>query len=283
MSAIAYEDYIQSSDFFSTIMGDSGFVNCDLGDIEFLKTAQLGQVFGGSGATIGAPEISLRAYWEDLRPVNIVAILNLEVDEETPVVITYQYIDASYNSQILPGVSAMYDFPSSDFVRHHFAIPSAPIMARGVFVNILAFSLANPRMTVGRVWAGPLWDTPYGIERKWEHTIEDLGELQLSRGGQGYERREQRIRVHDGNFVQMGFDDAFGVNGSSAIDLQSIAMKLGTTSPAILLPRIRNPNNTLNDQAIHRLGCYGRFYQPIKIRNTAGDYFSANLNFKELL
>lgn len=283
MSAIAYEDYIQSSEFFGSVVGDSTTSNCDLGEIEFLKTPQLGQVFGGAGGGLGAPEFALRAYWGDLKPLDVVAILNVEIDELTPLVITYRYYDASNNPVVLPGVSGMYDFPSTDFVRNHFAIPNVSVMARGVEINVLAFSLASPRMTVGRIWAGPLWNIPFGIERKWQHTIEDLGELQLSRGGQGYERREQRIRVHDGNFVQMGFDDAFGVEGSPAIDLQSIAYKLGTTSPAILLPRVRNPNGTLNNQAIHRLGCYGRFYQPIKIQNTAGDYFSANLNFKELL
>lgn len=275
MSGIAFEDWVAGADFYAAPFPTSSFGD-DVGSIENIRSPQLGVQWGSSGGW----NADIRAVWGTPRPLQILSMLDIRRGTGGLGQVRYGYIDALSNIVWFDAaIRPIYTYPNSDFIRHDHLVLANPVSALGA---VLSITNAGAPLTFGRLWAGPIWSPSSGVERRWSSGIVDPGTLQKSRGGQGYERREQRSREHEGSFAQMPFEEAFGNEAGSVVDLQQIAMKLGNTSPCILFPRLFKPNGTIDSHSVHRLGVYGHFKQPIRINHNAGNYFGANMSFAEL-
>lgn len=292
MSLISYRDMASRG---APSPGNYNLFGSTFGSADDLWTDQLGEPLGFRADPVGFNHgnCSLQRDWVSQLPIRLVSLLDIKSNNLSKWSIVVQLERAAGAQPPVTVFASIFTYPESLFVRHAHAVLTSSSGLGGtnqafndftgirIVVNFVGSAVAGDYLTIGRLWAGLSWELPFGIERRWSHTIQDPGVINISRGNQGHERREQRLRVHEGNFVQVPYANAFG--GTSEPDLQSIAMEVGNTSPCILIPRVRLPNQTLDQNSIHRLGCYGHFTAPIKITNTAGDFFGASFTFRELL
>jgi hypothetical protein len=274
-AAIAYEDWVQEGTKNSTAAAGN------IGLFDNLKSPQLSDCVGAESTVASVPNVvgaSGFFSWGDARPVQVVSILDIRSSGDL-------FFDL-YG--VGPDVGSFTDehrysgFPSGDFVRHlHIFLPT-PRMLTGVGLNFGVRGTANGgtglgSFTIGRLWAGPLWLPPQGIHREWETAIIDPGEVARSRGGQGYARTEQRLRRLSMTLTHVPAAQAFGLADNSVLDLQQLGMRIGTTSPVLVFPRVDD------EHLRHRLGIYGNLTEPMRIRHGAGDQFNAGLEVVEQL
>jgi hypothetical protein len=271
MSAIAYEDYIAEP-------GSSwapGF-GADLLDITPLDRAlspQLGFAWVANGFA-GGPRTIVRELAGE-RPIDVIALLDVRFSSTLQVA-----AQTGPGAAIFP-TTPITTYPSGDFVRNFFFLLPERINVFALLMQFLAPS--GSTYSVGRIWAGPLFEPPVGIERDWELSMEDPGDKRPSRGRQMYARRGQRYRTARLNLSAVPRDQAFGLPDHTVLDLQQLAYRLGTTDPCIVLPRTRTAEGEFDVHAIHRLGFYGGLQRPMRIQHAGGPYFRAQLEAEEWL
>lgn len=266
-AGMAYEDWAQGAT--RTPFVDP---NGNIGTFASLFSPQLSDCFGvtrlvPTGSALAGGSVS----WGDARPVGIVSLLDVRASGSVGLDVFGLGPDAGpiTDSFIYPG------YPSSDFVRHlHFMFDvSRSLTGVGLSMNALT---VGSSITIGRLWAGPLWRVPEGIKRAWRSAVFDPGERALSPGGQNYPSDEQRRRWVKMGFSHVSFEQAYGREDNSVLDLQQLQMRVGTTSHVIVFPR-------LQEHAIHRVGVYGTVTEWDPIENVAGDYFTSGLRVEENL
>lgn len=170
-------------------------------------------------------------------------------------------------------------FPDEQFIKSHHAIGSTITNAVSVALEVTMTGTAEIAISIGRLWAGPLWrssGTTFSGGR-FATGVVDPGEVALSKGGQGYPRRQQKLRTTRFSVLAQDFHSAFGATISSDVDLQRLGYILGQTEPCLSFP--------ISDgtQAIHRLGLYCTQTDPINITNTEGGLHELPLSFREIL
>lgn len=173
--------------------------------------------------------------------------------------------------------------PSGDFLRHLHWLLDTPVAAHALQVMLLGPWIDN-NMSVGGLWAGPMWYPPEGLEEGWTTRVVDPGTLSRSAGGQGYPRRRQRYRTFQGRLIDLDREWAYGADGSEVMDLQRLLYQVGTTDPVIVFPRTVDSSSTVDVHALHRLGVYGRFSSIGAIKDTGADrYVWEGFEVEELL
>ncbi len=291
--ALAYDDYIQRSTYSESHPSHPTSINLfdatEIGHLDSLRTPQLSQCWGYSGASLGPPYVDLRLLWGDPSkpaeklPVRIISLLDVRITFEASMVdqfLSFSLIDgASVYEELLEDLPVILSrYPSDDFTRHIHLILPADFDAHGVRLIYQGFGA----VTIGQIWAGPLWLPSAGIQHDWECSIIDPGEMGISRGGQGYPRQRQRRRQLDMRLSHVPFEQAFGNSGNTVLDLQQIGYRVGTTTPIIAFPRTRDAAGNGDAHAIHRLGVYGHLAEPLRIRHVASDRFDTAIRVAEL-
>lgn len=271
---LAYEDYVERSEFDGSL-GSSGPVPDVAGSFDSLKDMRLAKaaVWSDLGTLV------MYVTFAEPAPVQLVSILDVRIDG--PIACQIHFYDMDENLKPIRHDADLIEYPGSDFVRHQHAILPAPAMAKGIRVALGGD--ASAPLSIGRLWAGPLWAPPDGIKRRWQQSVIDPGEMAISRGGQGYPRQRQRRRRLDVELSHMPYEWAFGREDNAILDLQQIGYRVGTTEPVICFPRTLTPAGDIDTHAIHRLGVYGHLTEPLRIRHVAGPYFDAEMRVDELL
>lgn len=273
--ALAYEDHVQDA-----VFDHAGYVSSTPGlvtSLDKLQTLQLGDPMVLSG---GLNDI--KAIWAPLtefaREVSVISLLDLRFVDFMDQLEVWYYNDAL--GEVFLGDFAGYDLvPSPDFIRNIHIFLDAPAQARGVRVR----TYRDAEHSIGRLWAGPLWIPPAGIEYDFESSIEDPGEMQLSRGLQGYPRHQQRRRRLEMTLSALPYEQAYGNAANTVIDLQQLGYRVGTTSPVIAFPRTLDEAGDIDEHVIHRLGIYGHLTAPIAIRHIDGNFYRSGMSVAELL
>lgn len=271
-AGIAYEDWVQGGT--KNITAAAG----NIGVFDHLKTPQLSECVGASSATPSFPNVvgaSGFFSWGDARPVDVVSILDVRSEGD----LFFDLYGLGPGGGPFTTEHRYQGFPSSDFVRHLHILFPEPRMMTGVGLNFGVRGTANGgtglgSFTIGRLWAGPMWRVPEGIKRAWRSGILDPGEKSRSPGGQNYPAPEQRRRWVKMSFSHVEFEQAYGREDNTVMDLQQLQMRTGTTTPVIVFPR-------LQEHAMHRVGIYGTASEWDAIENVAGDYFTSGLRVEE--
>lgn len=234
--------------------------------------------------------IGASAEWPEARPVQIVCLFNhngVVADESWRVAIKlYNGLTEVWSSS--DSTSNLWVPPAPVFMRDWIIILDEPVTANIMTVDIPQ-STDGPSTLVygGHLWAGPLWIPTDGVRSDWRVSIIDPGEMEVSRGGQGYARLRQRRRELQVTLTDMDFENAFGVADGSVLDLEQIGYYVGNTEPVIVLPRVRDetgePPYPIDPHMIHRLGVYGHLREPIAIRHLEGDRYTSDFVVNELM
>lgn len=275
--ALAYEDYVQRGvwDFagYESMPGDI------VGDIRNLQDMRLGKcVARASGGVSDFVNV-----WQDPAgegsglPMQIISVLDVRKGEGT-FVINLGYLDGDGELVEIEYTPAIW--PTSDFVQHMHLILPEQVSAKGLLCSVTG---SDTTWSIGRLWTGPLLRGTVGIQNRWECSIIDPGEMGLSRGGQGYPELRQRRRRLDMQLSAVPYELAFGNADNTVLDLQQLGYRVGTTGTVIAFPRTLNDAGDPDTHAIHRLGVYGHFADPLAIRHVAGSNFDARLRVEELL
>jgi len=270
MTAIAYQDWMQGGSW-SAPFGSSLLL--DISPLDNLVGPQLGLPWAASHGL--ADRVLVRQLASATSPVDVVALLDVRSSSTLSVRIAH-----GPDIEITPSTPVL-EYATSEFTVNLFFLLPARIVT-----NALAFrfgSVAGSTYSVGRIWAGPLFVPPQSIHLDWNPDVVDPGYVKRSRGKQGHSRVRRRTRRLSLAFQQIPFDLAFGVPSNALFDFQQLGYRLGTTQPAIVLPRTRQADGALDLQAIHRLGMYCHLTQPIDLEHTGGNFFSATLEAAELL
>jgi hypothetical protein len=272
---IAFRDYVQDGSFTGTFgTGQAplagGFVS--------LKSPQLADCAvwsSGLGSTI-----AIICTFE--KPELISAICALDVRAKTALSVDTQYYAMDDSLLVFgPGFVGFQEYPNEGFLRHHHTIVPSPVMAKGIRVD--SAMLSSTSLSIGRLWAGPTWEPSGSIDFDWFSDVEDRGEMGESRGGQGFPRPRQKRRILGMNLGAVPYEDAYGNEADTVMDLQQLGFEIGTTSPIIALPRTRKENGDIDTHAIHRLGTYGHLTNTLKIQHAKGNFFKTSMNVRELL
>lgn len=293
MTAISYRDYVRGSTFDIPY----GFDGEIVGQPESLGTEQLAVPFGLARPAGTRPTafLTARAMWNGPRTVQALSALDLRVTREAPSIDTFALQVELLGADGLPlptGEGLLVsdgdsnaEYPSGDFMKHHHALFPAGVTAHGVSARLFTYYAGDyPRLTatIGRLWAGPAYFPPQGIQTDWESSVVDPGRIIKTRGGQGWPERRQKSRRLSMRFSHIEFPQAFGTLGSSDMDLQQLGYAIGTTEPCIVLPRTVKPDGSPNLQAMYRLGLYAHALSELTIRHLGGDYYDAAVDFEEL-
>ncbi|HRQ65878.1 MAG TPA: hypothetical protein PKZ76_13625 [Xanthomonadaceae bacterium] len=269
--ALAYWDYIEHA------TPQAGLANNLLsGELSDLQDMRLSRGVTGT--------LQAKWDWGEDRRVDVISLLMVDNAGFASTEVFISLLDEAENEIIVAGAGGLGDvfaYPDRTFPRHlHFLLPE-PVFARTLETYVLTVDPAE--LSIGRVWAGPSWAPPSGIEADWDPVIVDPGEMSLSPGAQGYPRRRQKHRQWSGRISHVPRAWAIGMPDNSVLDIQQLGFHLGQTEPCILFPRTRLAGAGLDVNAIHRLGCYGHFIEPIWPKHDRGDHYTADIRFAELL
>ncbi|HRQ65877.1 MAG TPA: hypothetical protein PKZ76_13620 [Xanthomonadaceae bacterium] len=272
--ALAYEDYVEGAAITDvSISGDM------YGELEALQDMRLSK-----GVGFGAGTNGIFCYWNwgEKRPVDYVSLLSfVHPEEESGNLSLVLFGDdvTEYHIVFDAFQTPIYRYPHAGFAQHLHFFLDAPFQARRLLTSM---SFSGP-MSIGRVWAGPLWRPPVGTRTEWQPPVVDPGEMRRSRGNQGYPRRRQRHRRLVGEINRVPKPWAIGEPESSVMDIQQMGFRLGKTEPCVLFPYTQLGDDSLDVHSIHRLGCYGHFNQPLRPRHVGADRYKADVDFGELL
>lgn len=269
--AIGYEDYALSGELTGGAAGEG-----QIGTLDLLRDMRLSKGCGFGDAGI----IEFDLDWDEVRPLHLISLLKFHVWDDGEVTMRVGYKDESDATVwIIDEPEAPYQYPNAVFPWHDHIVIDGGVQARGVLLQI-----SGTKFSLGRIWSGPLWLPPSGIEADWDASTIDPGEMQLSRGNQGYPRVRQRHRqFRRGKISHVPRPWAIGLPDDSILDLQQLGFILGKTEPCLLFPRLRLPGGALDTHAIHRLGCYGHFLEPLSPQHMGADEYEADVDFSELL
>jgi len=272
---IAYDNWVRSA---ATALNATGTSNV-IGAIANLRTAQLSDVWGSSNNTGGL--VQLVAFWNDNRPLSAMGLLDFRFTTLSNVRFRFGYLNtAGANVYFDTIVRSPQAYPDG-FLRHDMLILPTPVTARGAFIDISAVSGGLGAFSIGRMWAGPFWRPPSGIKRLWRSGILDPGQMNYSRGRQGYESLEQRARTLEFRSSHLPMTSVIGSGDNSEMDLQQLVMRIGATSHVWVTPRL-SPTH-----AMHRLGIYGHLLpqggEVLSLDHSGGDYVTASMRFAELM
>lgn len=287
MTAIAFRDWVQTATYTLSNTANWTFT----GTPANAQTEQLADAWGFEAPPPGAGPLELLFEFDQAKRINLVSLLDFRVEANPGFFqVELAYRDPGGSFLGLQYVDPDTLYPTDDFVRHFHAMQG---MGSGVPLNAMATAIrlrvvsavgagTTRRMSIGRVWAGPTYVPPFGINTDWESSVADPGRIIKTRGGQGWPDRRKRTRRLSMAFSHVSFAQAFGQSGGTGDDLQTVGYAIGNTEPCIVLPRTLNPDGSLNTYAIHRLGVYGHAVSPMAIRHRGGDYYDASVAFEEL-
>lgn len=289
MTAIAYKDHVSSAS--PSVFSSSGPL---IGSPANIATEQLAVPFGiiREAGPAGSVSVNVDASWGESRAVRVVALLDIRVQRPAGSLDSYflqvRPLGGSLGTPdplLTVSGGASEPYPTGDFIVNAFAVLPVDYSLTGVRLfmgTTSAGDFPETRITVGRVWAGPAYIPPAGIQTDWETAVVDPGRVIKTRAGQGWPDRRQRARRLSMAFVHVPFSEAFGVLGGSGVDLQTLGYAIGNTEPCIVLPRTVNADGSPNLQAMYRIGMYGHAVSPLAIRHRGGDYYDASVQFEEL-
>jgi|GEM_PF-2686483 len=272
MSAIAYQDFVQDGRWVPG-SGTSPLA-LDLSPLDNALTPQLGVRWEAEHGL--AQRVIEREFASPTTPVDLVALLDVRYEGALSISLVY-----GPGRVVIEPSTPIIEYASSDFtVNAFFLLPARIVTSRIGFL----FSGAHKDVySVGRIWAGPVFVPPQGLQRDWKTGVVDAGEMVVSPGRQGYSKVRDRTRRLSMRFSHVDFAQAFGVQDNSTFDFQQLSFRIGATDPVIVLPRTRKANGDVDVHAIHRVGMYCHLLRPLKIAPSGGGYFSAALEADELL
>jgi hypothetical protein len=267
---IAYENWVTPT---ATAVNATGTSNV-IGTIANLRSPQLSDVWGSSNNTGGL--IQLVAFWNDNRPLSAMGLLDFRFTTLSNVRFRFGYLNVGgANVYFDTIVRAPQAYPDG-FLRHDMLILPTPVTARGAFIDISAVSGGLGAFSIGRMWAGPFWRPSTSILRPWRAGVVDPGQMAISRGRQGYESLEQKARTLELRYGAAPLGDCIGTGDNSVMDLQQLAMRIGTTRHVFATPRT-------DAHAMHRLGFYGHCTEGLQLEHAGGDQLTAGMRFVELM
>lgn len=214
-------------------------------------------------------------------PVDVISLLDVRISgPETYFINVYVDSDLAFTGEFDADL-----YPADQFITHaHILLPVGVASASSVRLEFSHSITANAvNVSIGRLWAGPLYRPPNGICNEWESTLIDPGEMGKSRGGQGYARTRQKYRRTRMSLSHITFEQCFGGPSYTDMDLQQLGFRLGTTEPCLVFPRTTLTNGDEDTQAIHRIGIYGHLTELPNIRHVRGNHYDASLTAEELL
>ncbi|QNL13385.1 cell spreading mediator [Microcystis phage vB_MaeS-yong1] len=271
-AAIAYEDWLISGATLAVSLPEDW---TPINDESNLFTPQLSDCVG-----FLRPEFTGTGTWsvdraiDGVRDIALVSLLDFRHDGGSYLIQVYVLPSSGEPGLIYEGVDYG-GYPSSDFVRHLHIPLESPVSGVGVRVSVTVLSSsAETQISIGRVWAGPLYLVPEGIKRGWRSGLIDPGESQRSPGGQNYPDPEQRRRWVKMSFSHVDYEQAYGNELNTVMDFQQLQYRIGRTTPCIVFPRMQS-------HAMHRVGIYGAVTEWDPIENVGGDYFATGLRIEE--
>lgn len=274
---LAYADYVQDG-----VFNYSGYASSTPGLVGSLDSLQTIQLSDCSVFTSGLNNI--KNIWapltEDARTISVISILDVRFVEFMDQLEVWYYDNALAEQNL--GDFAGYEFrPSINFIRNvHIFLPT-PVLARGIRVQ----TYRDAEHSIGRLWAGPVWAQPSNVVMSpFESDVLDPGEMPTSRGAQGYPVKRQKRRYADFGLNQLTFEQAYGNDAETIMDIQQLKFSLGTTEPCIVFPRTQTNAGAEDLHAIHRLGTYGHLTpDSLRLRDAGGGTFSTKITATELL
>lgn len=244
-----------------------------------LKTRQLGQICRITRTHPGSTILraSLGVIHERAFAVGLCHI-------KIPVGATGTVTFKAYSGATLKYTSSAYDIPitpvfePTSYVQHVIADLHP---ASGEVDTIEAWIDGDAplsTMDVGRLWYGPAFQSARASGREWDTGPEDTGGVELSRGGQAYERigvvsRTLTVPMPLLEEAEIYGDDYSGTRGTkSEVTLEAIASGAGKTGSLLVFQE-----STTN--AMRPL--YGHFQELPRFRKRAGIYYDTSLVFRE--
>lgn len=236
-------------------------------------------------AALATANSSILLHWYigagDASQIDLVGLLNYALsapaDADAPI-IELSVLGVGGTVDVVDEVVTQWQRPSTDFQSHAWAL-----LADGVFdgywVTVavtctMGATAGAVTLELGGLWAGPVWNTPDGIEATWAHTPLDRGTMGRSEGNQGYPRRRQRYRSFEGRMIHVPFEWAYGdEDDEDVLDIQQLLYRIGTTEPIVLFPRTQNAAGTQSVHMMHRLGIYGHMAEVGRIEHLGGDLY----------
>lgn len=214
--------------------------------------------------------------------VNVASLLDVRVLNDAPwnsnVSVALKVNGAAYGGSA--SMLTLWNvFPDEQFIKSHHVIGSTIANAVSVALEVTMTGTAEIAISIGRLWAGPMWKNT-GLTASGNRLsagVIDPGEVLLSKGGQAYPRRQQKLRTMRFNVLAQEFDAAFGSTISTTMDLQRLAYILGQTEPCLAFPM------SDSTQAIHRLGLYCTQTDQLTLTNIEGSLYELPLAFREIL
>lgn len=177
--------------------------------------------------------------------------------------------------------------PRHGLINRIAALPSAGEDGLAYNRYLFRWNLQAP-LHIGRVWIGNAVQIPRGVDADWAWSVQDPGQVYVSRGGQAYAAPAPRLRALRATISGPGLDArlAFGHGVPDPLDpeaperrstdwLSDCALHAGATGNIIVVPRASSAD-WVNSTAI-----YGRLQEPIEITHAGGDYYSARLSVIE--
>lgn len=252
----------------------------DLADMRLSKRVTIN---GEAALAFGNSSIVLHWYVDEAAAaqIDLIGLLNYAVsapDDAEAIIIELSVLGVSGDADVENEVLTQWEPPSGDFQRHAWALlPDGVGDGYWVTVHVtctMGATAGAVSLTLGGLWAGPVWSPPDGIDATWSQAINDPGSMGRSVGNQGYPRRRQRYRSFEGRAIHVPFRWAFGDQADSAVlDIQQLLYRIGATEPIVLFPRTRDAAGELSTHITHRLGIYGHMAEAGRIEHIGGDLY----------
>lgn len=250
----------------------------DLRDSRLSKRATM-RAEGGSDDVV-----TLVLRWErdgaSFNPVEVgaVGLLNYSLALDGIESVTWNVVVIGANSGTSTNTVTIVERPSEDFPSHLWRMLGTAIEdayeVRIVIEGTAGSEGGSITLTCGALWIGPTWEAPEGVEAFWSQTIVDPGRMQVSTGRQGYAQQRQRYRSLTCRPMNVSVTQAYGdPDDASAMDIQQLIFRTGTTTPIALFQRTVDASGELSPHLIHRLGIYGHFEDAGQIEHLGDDRY----------
>lgn len=276
-AVIGYNDVFSSS---TTSVGASLVPTDGVSALERLKVAQLSTCAHFSGDFGAEPAFdpwesapnAHFAFGSEGVSAQMFSLLDVRITGSVGVGLAVITDDANVYSVLN---SSYYTSYPDGFVRHLHAIRTTPLQ----IVDVILYAWGVGTLSIGRVWASPLYTPPDQIEYDWVPRVVSAGINNRSKGQQAYPQARQCVRGLRMRFSHSEIATIIGTPGSTEMDPHQLAFVLDKQH-VIAFPR----TGIANDHLMHRFGVYGvSTRDQYEFPHRGGDRYDVEFDFLESL